>query len=156
MDMKRILLATDFSEGSEAAVPYAVDLAKKYGAKIYFLHVLYDITLNMTWYATQISTDKLYEEMHESALREMDRIIRDCFGGFSDVEKVVKRGSPSDDILEFAKTQAIDIIVMSSHGRRGLNKALFGSTAARIVRDARCPVLTVRISEGCAASEKGK
>jgi nucleotide-binding universal stress UspA family protein len=147
MKVSKILLPVDFSEGSEVAAPYALDLAKHYGASVVLLHVVYDITRNAAWYASQINAETLYKEMEANAKAELGKYREKFFGGLSGVEEKVILGAPYEDILRFAEDQGVDLIVMSSHGRKVLDRVLFGSTAAKVVKYAHCPVLTVRIPE---------
>lgn len=67
MDIKRILFPTDFSEGSDNALPYAVDMAKHYGAKLYVLHVMHDIAQATGWYVPHVSMDELYKDIEAGA-----------------------------------------------------------------------------------------
>lgn len=147
MTVRKILFPTDFSEGSEVSAPYARDLAGHYGAEIVVMHVIYDITRAPAWYVSHVDTDALYEEMEASARKELEAFSSKHFGSHPDVETVLLRGVPHEDILGYAEAEGVDLIVMSSHGRRGLDRVLFGSTAARVVRNAPCAVLTVRIPE---------
>lgn len=143
MEIKRILFPTDFSEGSDLVVPYVADLARKYGAKLYILHVIYDIAKGAGWYVPHMSMDELYKDMEKSAQKQLEGVGLEQMRG-RDVERTVLTGTPDDEILKFAKDKGIDLIVMGTHGRKGLDKVFFGSTASKVVRLAPCPVLTVR------------
>lgn len=144
MEIKRILFPTDFSEGALNALPYAVDLAKSYGAKLYMLHVIYDIATASGLYVPHISVDEMYKELDISARKELEKFGLDKRNDVKDVEYTVIRGIPYEEILKFAQEKSIDLIVIGTHGRKGLDRVLFGSTAERVVRNASCPVLTVR------------
>lgn len=144
MEIKRILFPTDFSEGALNALPYAVDIAKSYGAKLYMLHVIYDIATASGLHVPHISVDEMYKELDASARKELEKFGADVIRGIKDVEYVVIRGIPYEEILKFAKENKIDLIVIGTHGRKGLDRVLFGSTAERVVRNSSCPVLTVR------------
>ncbi len=145
MDIKRILFPTDFSEGSDNALPYAADMAKHYGAKLYILHIMHDIAKATGWYVPHVSMDEIYKDMDANARKEIDRCGVEELRGFKDVERIVVKGIPYDEIIKFAKENKIDLIVIGTHGRRGLDRVIFGSTAERVVRDAPCPVLSVRL-----------
>lgn len=145
MEFRKILFPTDFSEGSEAAAPYVLDFAGKYGAKIFVLHVIYDITRAAALYVSHIDTDALYEELEASAKNELDECSKRLFGSHGEVKKILRRGTPYEEILSYAREEGIDLIVMGSHGRKGLDRVLFGSTASKVVKNAACPVMTVRI-----------
>ncbi len=147
MHIERILFPTDFSEGARHALPYAVDLAKQYDARLFIVHVVYDVVSTSGWYVPHIPLDELFEDMSASALKEMERGCLDIVGGYKNVEHMVVRGLPKDEIIRFAVENQIDLIVIGTHGRSGIDRILFGSTAERVVRKAPCPVLSVRLPE---------
>lgn len=144
MKVKRILFPTDFSEGAKTALPYAVDLARTYGAKLYFLHVLYDIATASGLHVPHTSIDLMYSDLKATAQKELESFGLREREDLKDIEYSVIRGVPYEEILKFAKNNDIDLIVIGTHGRKGIDRVLFGSTAERVVRHALCPVLTVR------------
>ncbi len=145
MKVERILFSTDFSEGSFHALPFATDMAKHYNAKLYILHVVYDIARVTGWYVPHISTEEIYKEMVSWADKEMEKCCVEDLQGFTNVEKVIARGVPSEEIIKFATEKEIDLIVIGTYGRTGLDRIIFGSTAERVVRRAPCPVMTVKL-----------
>jgi nucleotide-binding universal stress UspA family protein len=147
MKVERILYATDFSEGASHALSYAVDLAKRYNAKLYILHVIYDFTKATGIHVPHISHDELYKELNQWAGKEMDSCCTEATRGLQNLEKVVLKGIPYDEIIKFANSEKIDIIVIGTYGRSGLERIIFGSTAERVVRRAPCAVITVRVPE---------
>lgn len=147
MEIRSILFPTDFSEGSSQALRYAVDLAQRYGAKLFVIHVIYDVVKATGWYVPHVSVDKMYEDIRESAKKELERFGVEELSVLKNVERLVLSGVPHEEIINFAKEQKIDLIVMGTHGRKGVDRILFGSTAAQIVRFAPCPVLTVRLPQ---------
>lgn len=144
MKIKRILFPTDFSEGAKNALPYALDMARTYGAKLFFFHVLYDIATASGLHVPHTSVDLMYSEMRATAQKELESFGLKDREDLKDVEYHISRGVPYEEILKFAKNNDIDLIVIGTHGRKGLDRVLFGSTAERVVRNASCPVLTVR------------
>jgi len=144
MKVEKILFPTDFSEGSFHALPYAVDLTRHYNSKLYILHIIYDITKATESHIPHISADELYKEMSEWAQKEIENCCIEDVRGLPDVEKKVLKGVPYEEIIKFATEEKIDMIVMGTHGRKGLERFIFGSTAERVVRRAPCPVMTVR------------
>jgi nucleotide-binding universal stress UspA family protein len=144
MKIKRILFPTDFSEGAKNALPYAIDMARTYGAKLYFLHVLYDIATASGLHIPHTSVDVMYSDLRATAQKELERFGLKEREDLKDVEYSVSRGVPYEEILTFAKNNNIDLIVIGTHGRKGIDRVLFGSTAERVVRNSACPVLTVR------------
>jgi nucleotide-binding universal stress UspA family protein len=145
MEIKKILFATDFSEGSSHALPYAVDMARQYGAKLYIIHVIFDVAKTAGWYVPHVSIDEIYQDMEKSAKAELEKIIRDEMQGLKDAEDIVLKGIPHEEITKFAGENKVDLIVLGTHGRRGIDRVLFGSTAEQVVRNAPCPVLSVRL-----------
>lgn len=147
MEIKSILYPTDFSEGSLVAVPLVTDLVKKYGAKLYILHVIYDIAKVSGWYVPHISMDEIYADIEASAKKEIERCCLEELRAHKDIERVVVRGTPYEEIVKFVEKNKIDLIVIGTHGRKGFDRVLFGSTAAKVVRTAPCPVLSVRVPQ---------
>jgi nucleotide-binding universal stress UspA family protein len=145
MEIKSILFPTDFSEGSAEALKYAVEFANRYGAKLYVLHVIYDIAKASGWYVPHVSMDAIYKDIQEGAKKELDNFGVNELGGLKNIERIVQTGVPYQEIMNCAVKNKIDMIIIGTHGRTGIDRILFGSTAAQVVRNAPCPVLTVRI-----------
>jgi len=147
MKVERILFPTDFSEGSMHALHYAVDLTRHYNAKLYILHVIYDIARATESHIPHISADEIYDEMKRWAMKEFETCCIEEIRGLPEVEKVVIKGIPHEEIVRFAADKKIDMIVMGTYGRTGLQKLIFGDTAEKVVKKAPCPVMTVKIPE---------
>jgi nucleotide-binding universal stress UspA family protein len=145
MEIKRILFPTDFSEESSHALQYAVDIAKRYGAKLYLLHVVHAVYNVTGWYVPHTSIDEIYKDLGKSAQKELERYDLEALRGHKDIERKVLTGVPYEVIIKFVNENKIDLIVIGSHGRKGIDRVLFGSTASQVVRYAPCPVLTVRL-----------
>ena len=145
MEIKSILFPTDFSEGSAEALKYAVEFANRYGAKLYVLHVIYDVAKASGWYVPHVSMDAIYKDIQEGARKELDNFAVNELGGLKNIERIVLTGVPYQEIMNCAVKNKIDMIIIGTHGRTGIDRILFGSTAAQVVRNAPCPVLTVRI-----------
>ena len=145
MEIKSILFPTDFSEVSSQALRYAVDLTKRYGAKLHLLHVIYDIVKGGGWYVPYSAMEQMYKEFEEGAKKEIEKFGAEELSGLKDIERHISIGIPQEEIIKFVDKNKIDIIVMGTHGRKGLDRVLLGSTAAQVVRYAPCPVLTVRL-----------
>ena len=144
MKVERILFPTDFSDGSANALTYAVDLAKHYNAKLYVLHVVYDIQRAAGLNIPHISSDELYNGLNDWAVKELEKSCIEETRSLSGVEKVVVQGIPYEEIINFVTKEEIDMVVIGTYGRSGLDRFIFGSTAERVVRRAPCAVLTVR------------
>lgn len=143
MEIKRILFPTDFSEGSAHAIPFVADLTKHYGSKLYIVHVIYDVAKATGWYVPHMNMDEMYKDIESNAEKELEKCCIEELRGYKDIEYKILKGVPHEEILRFAEANAIDMIVIGSHSRKGLDRVIFGSTAERIVRHCHCPVLTV-------------
>ncbi len=147
MEIKNILFPTDFSDGSAQALAYAVDMAKRYGAKLHVVHIIYDVAKATGWYVPHVSVNQMYDEIKQGAQKEIERFGVEELSGLKDIERSVITGVPHEEIINFVKKNKIDMIIMGTHGRKGIDRILFGSTAAQVVRFAPCPVLTVRLPQ---------
>jgi nucleotide-binding universal stress UspA family protein len=147
--IKRILVPTDFSEPADAALLYGRELAGRFGATVHVLHVaenLYITTFGAETYAA-VAPD-LQRGLEESARLRLDELTLDSDGsGPPTHTAIVTSASPAFAIVDYAKDNEIDLVVMGTHGRGGFTRLLMGSVAERVVRLAPCPVLTVRRPE---------
>jgi nucleotide-binding universal stress UspA family protein len=146
-EIKKILYATDFSENSKWALTYALSIAQKYDAKIYIIHVIQQPTYPLGMYA-EISfdaMDKFNRNISDVTEKEMKNLCEVEMQGFKNYESMTINGTPFIEIIRTAKEKEVDLIVVGTHGRTGLDYVLFGSTAEKVVRKASCPVLSVRL-----------
>ena len=141
IEFSKILYLTDFSASSEYAGQYAISIAGKYGCRIYVAHVVEPFT-----YADDFGIDygAQFREMEATARRLLDNTVASMKGTGADVESVLLSGNPSAEIVKFAKEETIDLIVMATHGRSGVEHLLMGSVAEKVLRKSLCPVMTVK------------
>lgn len=145
MEIKRILLPTDFTEGSAKALEYAIDMMRRYEARLYILHVIQDISKKVGgWYVPHASMDELYKDVEKAAKKELERFGLEELRRQKNVERIVLKGTPQEEIVKFANKNKIDLIIIGATTKKGVGRLLFGSTATPVVRSAPCPVLTVR------------
>ncbi len=153
LNLHSILCPTDFSEFSEQSVRYACELAEKYQAELHLLNVLqdYDAVAPATGETFAPFADWL-PELRKQSQEQLDKLLGTEWSSKLLVHRITRVGAPIDEIVKYAKEHNIDLIVQSTHGRRGIKHMLLGSVAENIVRYAPCPVLTVRKSAHEAAS----
>lgn len=142
-EIKNILFPVDFSSASEKILPYARYMAEKLGAKLYLIFVVEELSKYAHFYVPHIPFDNLEEEMLEAAKKKMETFVAEHLEDFDNLETIITRGDIADEIIRAAGEKAIDLIVMGTHGRKGLEKILLGSVAERVVKRSPCPVMTV-------------
>ena len=143
---EKILFATDFSENSEHAFDYALTLARQFSAHLIVIHVINEPVDLRGFYVPHISFEKLEKEIEEGAEKMMLKFCRTKAGDFTDYETLIVAGIPYEEILRHAEEKNVSLIVLGTQGRKGIDHFLFGSTAERVVRNASCPVMTVRMT----------
>jgi len=145
--LRNILVATDFSEPSNVAVAYGRDLARNYNARLHVMHVVEDVMLR---YGAEVgmALPALQEDLVKAARRDLESRITDEDRRQLNAVAVIDTGANiSAAICDYAKNNAIDLIVTGTHGRGAVQHFLMGSVAERVVRTAPCPVLTVHAHE---------
>src|SRR3954453_17581536 len=140
---KTILVPTDLSEGAEEALDYACELASQFGATVHLLNVISIPALGVPELGVAMASsviDSLIED-NRAALAALaaKKCVKAMIG-----QPLLRTGDARDVILSAAKELGVDLIVMGTHGRRGVSRALLGSVTETIVRTAPCPVLTIR------------
>ena len=146
MQVRRILLPTDFSGCANYALPYAAAIARATNATVVCVNVVEPIVpaVGYTGMAEAMPIAEMSEQMEDSAERELPGVMNcEALRGLK-VEEVIGHGDAAAEIVRIAAEQEIDLIVISSHGRTGLGRIFFGSTAEAVVRHAGCPVLVVK------------
>ncbi|HBH51396.1 MAG TPA: universal stress protein [Planctomycetaceae bacterium] len=147
IQLHRVLLATDFSDCSRAAQAYACNLVEQFGGELHVLHVLADPVLMMPEPGTPASLPQNYlVDLKESAEKMLDGLIPAEWASRYSVRRATRLGSPGPEIVRYAEEHQIDLIVLGTHGRGAVAHLLLGSVAERVVRQAKCPVLTFRPS----------
>lgn len=151
VDYKNILFCTDFSEDANIAFVHALNLSKKYGAKLHILHVphspftydkqIVDEHVPQGAPGGQAFFDKDVAERAENKLRE---VYGEKLGDVKDYVFIVKNGAPDIEIIRYAKQNDIDLIVMGALGKSELDRIVHGSTVANVSKYAHCHVMAIR------------
>ena len=133
----KILVTTDGSEGSKAAVDHASEIAKEFDSSVSILYVV-DVRKG-----PQNVIDVIRHGFEEIGREVTEKIKDELQSKDISAEAYIEYGIPYEQILDFSKQEDIDMIVMSTHGRTGLDRLLIGSVTEKIVRNSKVPVLTV-------------
>jgi nucleotide-binding universal stress UspA family protein len=142
-DMQTILVPTDFSSCSEAALTLATSLAKQLGGTVRLLHV-FQLPFYVGWEdgpAAMAATSEFLGELKERAKEKLDAAVAECKAAGVEATAEQVEGAPHARVVDLSKD--VDLIVMGTHGRTGLPRLVLGSVAERVVRMAECPVITV-------------
>lgn len=144
IDMKKILVPTDFSEFGEQALVYGCEFAKRFGAELHLLNVVQDaVAMFPEPNMMGTSMNDLVADMQHLAQKQLEEMPD--FPGMEEIKVVreVRVGPAFLEIIRYANKAEIDLIVIGTHGRTGIKHMLLGSVAEKVVRKAPCPVLTV-------------
>ena len=144
--IKTILYPTDFSDYAQNAQKYAVELAKKFKAKVVLLHVA-SIPTYPVAYEIAVDIKALDDEIQTAARKRLDKIQEEIAAEGLKVETQLAIGQPFAEIVAAARNVNADLVVLATHGLGPVKHMLMGSTAEKVVRKAPCPVLTVRHPE---------
>lgn len=140
---KNLLVPTDLSEGAEEALDFACELARSFGAQVHLLHVIGIPALGVPELGVAL-TSTMIDSMVRENQQALDELAARKSQQASIGQVLLRTGDARDVINQTAKELHADLIVMGTHGRRGVSRALLGSVTETVVRTAPCPVLTVR------------
>jgi len=139
--VQKILFPIDLSEKFETLIPWVSTFVNTFDATLYVLFVAQD--LRSISFIPHVSLDQLQQEAEKAAEQKMAGAKQEFFKDFKKLETRVVLGKPAEKILEVAKKEGVDLIIMGTHGRKGLEAKIFGSVCLKVSRDADVPVLTI-------------
>lgn len=142
-EIKKILVPVDFSENSCKVLDSAGTLAAKLGAELAVVFVVQNFDNYSGFFVPHVPLAQLEEEMVRNAEEKMQSFVKECLPGGTAVQTRVLSGDVAESIVEHAATTGVDMIVIGTHGYKGLERILFGSVAEKVVKTAACPVLTI-------------
>jgi nucleotide-binding universal stress UspA family protein len=140
---KKIMCPVDFGTASVKALEFALSLAQESDAQLILLHVVESLFEDSTEKKT-LSRTKLRRRLEEEALEKLTKAVPEQALDWCRCEEVVSSGRPYQQILKWGKDNDVDLIVMGVHGRGAVDLMIFGSTTHQVVRQAPCPVITIR------------
>lgn len=139
---RRILVPTDGGDGTDAALEHALDLAETYGAELHAVYVV-----DVASVPAEVSAAQILGALQQAAETALSDLADAAERAGVETTTAVVEGSPARGITDYAADEQVDLIVMATHGRRGLDRYLLGSVTERVVRTSPVPVLTVRLSD---------
>lgn len=147
VSIRNILVPLDLSFASDRVAEYAATLSESLGARVTALVVVEAAEGLKGLNLPHVGYDELVPDLEERARKNLEAYGRKHLGTVRDLELRVTHGEPWEKILEVLTETSADLVVMGTHGRKGLDRAIFGSTAERVLRRSRVPVVAVPLSE---------
>lgn len=140
----RILVPVDFSEFTDDIVRYATEIAQRFGSSIHLIHVIPNMDY-FTPYESFMAAENMVtvqKGVEAEVQRDLEKVAATITG--IPVTKVIRTGVSFVEIVEYVKSEHMDLVIMATHGRGGLEHIIIGSVAEKVVRKSPCPVLTIR------------
>ncbi len=145
MQVRKILVPTDFSDSASNALQHAREYATRFGAELILVHVVETLAVGYASDLFPVPMAEVFQEMSGQARAELRKLADELRAQGLTVREHVTQGKPSAEIVRLAEEEGADLIVVGTHGKGVLDHALFGSTTERVVRKAPCPVLSCRL-----------
>ena len=146
-EINNILFPIDLTENSSKILPYVLSVSEKYDSTIYLLHVVPDLQKWAKEYISHTSPyaslDVFKKEAQEGAEKAMDRVCEEQLQSCPNFQRRTVSGDPATEILKAIETEDIDMVIMGTHGRKGLEHIILGSVAENVVKKSPVPVLTI-------------
>ncbi|MFO7760874.1 MAG: universal stress protein [Thermodesulfobacteriota bacterium] len=143
MKVNKVLVPVDFSQNAKRIVQEGFDIADKFGAEVHILFVAQVFQDYSEFFVPHMPVIQFEEDLLSRAREKMDEFIKENFDNCSSCKTEILTGDVAETILAYAEEKEVDLIVMGTHGYKGLEKILFGSVAEKVVKTAHCPVLTI-------------
>lgn len=143
VEIKKILFPVDYIENSSKILPYVLSMAEKYESMIYLLHVVPNIDKWGVHYLPHPSMKTFQAEAMEGAKKAMEKLCNDQLKGCPNFKRLLVSGDPAIEILNMVEAEGIDLVIMGTHGRKGLEQVFFGSVAEKVVKKSPVPVFVI-------------
>lgn len=143
-EIKKVLVPIDFSDYSKNSLKYAVNFSKYFQAELFLIYVIEPVIYPPDFSMGQIAIPAIDGEIDKRAFDELQNLAKNEIPADVKCKCIIRTGKPYMEIIETAKEEDIDLIIIASHGHTGVEHILFGSTAEKVVRKAPCPVLSFR------------
>lgn len=145
--ISRIVVPIDFSEYSKKAFRYAIDFAQTFGAEMILVYVVEPVIYPADFSFGQVALPSMEREIQDRGLEQLQALIQKEVPAGISARSTIRTGKPFVEIIQVAKEEKADLIVIATHGHSGIEHVLFGSTAEKVVRKSPCPVLSIRSPE---------
>ena len=154
LDIKTVITPIDFSENSELVIEAAAQMAGRFEAQLKLIFIVQSFEDYSGFFVPPVNMPNIEEELFQSAQERMDSFVqehKELFAkhGVDSVSSEVLRGDVAEEILDYTNQQDCDLIVMGTHGYKGIERVMFGSVADKVVKNACCPVMTVNPYRQC-------
>lgn len=143
LEVKKILFPCDLTENSLKILPYVLAVSQKNNSLIYLLHVVEDIRKWGGFYVPHASTDLLQREAEIGAEKSMEKVCEEHLESCPNFQKRIVSGDPATEILKTIEGDGIDLVIVGTHGRKGVEHTIFGSVAENVVKKSPVPVLVI-------------
>lgn len=143
-NIKKVLVPIDFSDYSKNSLRYSINFIRCFRAELILIYVVEPVIYPPDFSMGQIAVPAVDVEVDKRASEELKKLAKTEVPPDMNVRTIIKTGKPFVEIVETAAEEDIDLIIIASHGRSGMEHILFGSTADKVIRKAPCPVLTLR------------
>lgn len=147
-EIKTIITPVDFSENADKVAKSAAYVAGKFGAQLHLIFVVQNFEDYSGFFVPPVNLPNLEEELFESAQHRMEEFVKSnteaiTAAGVKDLQSKVLTGDVTEEILQYVQDQGGNLVIMGTHGYKGLERVMFGSVADKVVKTACCPVLTI-------------
>ena len=141
--VNKILFPCDLTDNLSKVLPYVLSMAEKFSCQICLLHVVQDLQKWGNVFIPHSSTEVYQKEAMQGAEKAMNGVCNEQLQGCPNFQRKIVSGDPATEILKMIESEGIDMVVMGTHGRKGLEHTIFGSVAENVVKKSPVPVLTV-------------
>ncbi len=143
VEIKKIAVPVDFTDVAPFVAKYAKGLAQKLDAEIVLIYILEDLSAYEGLYVDAKTLTELEGKLIEGARNSMEEFVKEHFADYAKVKTHIEKGDVVEGIIEAAKKEGADLIIIGTHGRKGLDKILFGSVAEGVIKNSPIPVLSL-------------
>ncbi len=143
VEIKNVLYPIDFSDNNRKILPYVKLVTQKLGASLHLINVIRDLNNYAGFYVPHTNLEGIIQDIAVEADKKLQEFVEENLADIEKVQTKVVTGHPANEIVAYVKEAGIGLIIMGTHGRTGLDRAIFGSVAEKVVKHSPAPVMTV-------------